>query len=141
MKRVIMNSFLLITLSILLVGCGSKKVVCENKSVSDNADQTMTITGTFKNNKISKLVENQVLKLSGEYAKDDSFYSAFEKQYKETADTGITVDVSRKDNTITVKRVFEINKINAENSSILVEKGASPKDMIEAYEKNGYSCK
>ena len=127
-------SIIAITLfALTLTGCGSK-----NLEVTCSKDGNKIIIN-YENNKIAKqymettqTYENEQL-LNMAYQSTQTTVSAY------NAMSGVSAEVTKNDNSITLKVTYDISKMNQDN---LDEESINqkPKELIKEAKEDGYTC-
>lgn len=123
-----------------ITGCGSKQETLKCTGKQD--DTEMTITGTFKDSKLTKMVMESVTTFN---STDD-----IESQYgilqltvgMMNAMEGVEGTLSKNDTTATMKITADLSKMSAESKENMFDKEISSKEDFKAYvTEEGLTCK
>lgn len=146
MKKYVMICLLVISVG-SLTGCGSvKKLKCTQTDDSNSGmKMTQEITATFKKDVATNLEMNMNVELSESYSSySDTFVESIKKQYADYEDAkGVNVNVSSKNNIVTVSLKEDLTKMDEDTKEKLSVAGTSGslKDAKSVLEEEGYSCK
>lgn len=141
MKKKILCSFILLGISCLLVGCGNKQTVtCTMEQKQTGMNQSQTIKGHFKGNKVTDVDMKVEVDIDDQYKSYvDQMYKTLETEFKKLEQDGITLDMKKSDSKITVNIKMDANKVKDENGLGLDTK-STPDEMIKEFEDQGYKC-
>lgn len=133
---------------VLLSGCGVKKETLTCTSVDETVAETKStneIKVDFEGKEIVKLAMNIDVEVSEQY-KDyvNVFKEKMEEQFASFEDqTGMTVDVSEKDNKVLVRLNADYKNMDSKTKKELgiVNEGANLEDVKKSLEDEGFTCK
>lgn len=133
---------------VLLSGCGVKKETLTCTSVDETVAETKStneIKVDFEGKNIVKLAMNIDVEVSEQY-KDyvNVFKEKMEEQFASFEDqTGMTVDVSEKDNKVLVRLNADYKNMDSKTKKELgiVNEGANLEDVKKSLEDEGFTCK
>lgn len=143
------NFVVLLVLSVILLsGCGVKKETLTCTSVDETVAETKStneIKVDFEGKEIVKLAMNIDVEVSEQY-KDyvNVFKEKMEEQFASFEDqTGMTVDVSEKDNKVLVRLNADYKNMDSKTKKELgiVNEGANLEDVKKSLEDEGFTCK
>ena len=133
MKKII--SIIAIALfTLTLTGCGNKDLEAICKAANG---EIMTIN--FKNNKIVKIVSELTKTYEDETLLNMAYQSTQMTAEAYNTVAGSSAEVTKKDNSITMKLTFDVSKMTKEeiDEADLDDK---PKEFIKDVEEEGYTC-
>ena len=126
----------------ILTGCGKKEVVeCTNNQKVSGVEMNTVLKAELQGNKFKKInmTIDAVLPESMQ-SKKDTFVKTFERQYSSFETTyGVKPVVSETSNGVKID--FEMTAEQAKKFSGSKNDKATRKDVIEIFEKQGYTCK
>ncbi len=133
---------------VLLSGCGVKKETLTCTSVDETVAETKStneIKVDFEGKNIVKLAMNIDVEVIEKY-KDyvNVFKEKMEEQFASFEDqTGMTVDVSEKDNKVLVRLNADYKNMDSKTKKELgiVNEGANLEDVKKSLEDEGFTCK
>ena len=133
---------------VLLSGCGVKKETLTCTSVDETITETKStneVKVDFEGKEIVKLAMNIDVEVSEQY-KDyvNVFKEKMEEQFASFEDqTGMTVDVSEKDNKVLVRLNADYKNMDSKTKKELgiVNEGANLEDVKKSLEDEGFTCK
>lgn len=143
------NFVVLLALSVILIsGCGVKKETLTCTSVDETVAETKStneIKVDFEGKNIVKLAMNIDVEVIEKY-KDyvNVFKEKMEEQFASFEDqTGMTVDVSEKDNKVLVRLNADYKNMDSKTKKELgiVNEGANLEDVKKSLEDEGFTCK
>lgn len=143
------NFVVLLVLSVILLsGCGVKKETLTCTSVDETITETKStneVKVDFEGKEIVKLAMNIDVEVSEQY-KDyvNVFKEKMEEQFASFEDqTGMTVDVSEKDNKVLVRLNADYKNMDSKTKKELgiVNEGANLEDVKKSLEDEGFTCK
>lgn len=143
------NFVVLLVLSVILIsGCGVKKETLTCTSVDETVAETKStneIKVDFEGKNIVKLAMNIDVEVIEKY-KDyvNVFKEKMEEQFASFEDqTGMTVDVSEKDNKVLVRLNADYKNMDSKTKKELgiVNEGANLEDVKKSLEDEGFTCK
>ena len=143
------NFVVLLVLSVILLsGCGVKKETLTCTSVDETITETKPtneVKVDFEGKDIVKLAMNIDVEVSEQY-KDyvNVFKEKMEEQFASFEDqTGMTVDVSEKDNKVLVRLNADYKNMDSKTKKELgiVNEGANLEDVKKSLEDEGFTCK
>ena len=143
------NFVVLLVLSVILLsGCGVKKETLTCTSVDETITETKPtneVKVDFEGKEIVKLAMNIDVEVSEQY-KDyvNVFKEKMEEQFASFEDqTGMTVDVSEKDNKVLVRLNADYKNMDSKTKKELgiVNEGANLEDVKKSLEDEGFTCK
>lgn len=132
MKRVFILSLL-----ILITGCGKSQINCEKKQEENYVTINQNIIVNFNHKKVSNATYKIEATLKDKYKESsEHFTSLFKEQFSTfEKDYNIKLNVDKKSNGV----IITMN-INKENFNKLYLKDETKEDVIKYFEKEGYSC-
>ena len=139
----------LLAMTILLAtGCGTKKetLTCTNVDEStEGVKSTQVVKVDFEDKKLTNLAMDIDVEVDDQY-KDyiSMFTSSMEEEFADFEDeTGMTVDISEKDNKVLVKLNANYKDMDSETKKELgiVDEKADTNEVKESLEEEGFTCK
>ena len=149
MKKIYSLIAVLLCSTIMLTGCGNKKLKC-SKDYSDtygnNIKMTQDVDVDFKNDKIQKFVMNMNFELPDSFESYASNYlEQLKSQYESTYGkyNGITVTVNKtSDMKFTISVNVDYKKLSTTDKTTLKISGSEKySDNKISFEQQGYTCK
>lgn len=143
MKKILMCGALIVVM-FTATGCGRETLSCTLTKEQTGVKMEQQVEAYFENNNVTSMNTIIDMTLNDTYAKNiDTVKQTLEKEYKTYKENGGTVSVSSKDNTITIKMDFNLEKMtDAQKKKLNMIDTKGTKDATaKSLEKQGYTCK
>lgn len=133
----------LICVSVVLSGCGTKKLTCTKTSDESGTTTNEKIVINFKNNKPSTTSMEMDMKFSDDQKSYiDMSYSILESTFEEMEEDGVTVDTNKTDDSIKIKMDIDFSKVkDTDDLSIEFDEDDTLENIQKELKDEGYECK
>lgn len=133
---------------VVLTGCGNKTIVCDGSLTESGVTADVKVTGDFAGSKMTKQTIEMEFDLTDylQYADIDDYYESFQTQYAQFEEyEGISIDVTKGDNSIIVVMIVDLDKVDENTYKQLGigngELEVSTKAFIDDFTDMGFTCK